>query len=327
MNKKLIALALSTVMSITSYADTALVTYSLENDDVKAAEIAFNELSLEEKQSIAGKIFSGRILLQKDKAEEAFDYFEELRDDHTENSDVNYYLGVSAVIMAQKASIFSKLSYAADFLEAMEQTLQLKPDHEGALNTLIGFHLGAPSIAGGDTDKALTYARQLQSFNKEQGYEQLANVYWQAEKANLAEQTLLEGLKEFPESAALYLTRASAYIKDEAWDKARVDLNLATKYAKNDEEKSRALYQQGKVSAESRQEIRLGIESLIQAIPLANEQYKPWVEYRLAQLYIHNKELDKAQSYITKINVGEDDDLKSKINKLKKKLNKLIKRT
>jgi len=44
----------------------------------------------------------------------------------------------------------------------------------------------------------------------------------------------------------------------------------------------------------------------------------------LAQLYIHNKELDKAQSYIANINVGEDDDLKSKIKKLKKKLKKLI---
>jgi tetratricopeptide (TPR) repeat protein len=325
MNKKLIALALSAAMSITSYADTTLVATALENDDVKAAKIAFNELSLEEKQSIEGQILSGRILLQKDKTEEAFDYFEELRDDHTENIDVNYYLGVSAVIMAQKASIFSKLGYAEDFLEAMEKTIKLNPDHEDALNTLIGFHLGAPSIAGGDTDKALTYAKQLQSFNKEQGYEQLANVYWQIEKADLAEQTLLEGLKEFPESAALYLTRASAYIKDQAWKKARIDLNLAIKHAKDNEEKSRALYQQGKVSAESRQEIELGIESLIQAIPLADEQYKPWAEYRLVQLYIHNKELDKAQSYIANINVGEDDDLKSKIKKLKKKLKKLIK--
>lgn len=204
MNKKIIALALSAAMNITSYADTSLVATALENDDVKAAEIAFNGLSLEDKQSIEGQIFSGRIFLQKDKTEEAFDYFEELRDDHTENSDVNYYLGVSAVsavTMAQKASIFSKLGYAEDFLEAMEKTLKLKPNHEDALNTLIGFHLGAPSIAGGDTDKALTYAKQLQSFNKEQGYEQLANVYWQTEKADLAEQTLLEGLKEFPESA------------------------------------------------------------------------------------------------------------------------------
>lgn len=324
MNKKLIALALSAVMSITSYADTTLVATALENDDVKAAEVAFSGLSLEEKQSIEGQIFTGRILLQKDKTEEAFDYFEALRDDHTENSEVNYYLGVSAVIMAQKASIFSKLGYAEDFLEAMEKTIKLKPDHEDALNTLIGFHLGAPSIAGGDSDKALTYAKQLQNVNKEQGYKQLANVYWQTEKADLAEQTLLEGLKEFPESALLYLTRAGVYIKGEAWKKARIDLSLAIKYAKDDEEKSSALYQQGKVSAESKQEIELGIESLIQAIPLVDEVYKPWAEYRLAQLYIHNRELDKAQSYIANINVGEDDNLKSKINKLKKKLKKLI---
>ncbi|MCO4799003.1 MAG: tetratricopeptide repeat protein [Colwelliaceae bacterium] len=324
MNKKLVALMISAAISFASHADILNVEKSLENNDILAAEKAFESLSLDEKNSIQGRVFSGRILLGKDQSEEAFDYFEDLRDDNTENVEVNYYLGVSAVIMAQKASIFSKLGYAEDFLEAMEKTIELKPDHKKALNSLIGFHLAAPSIAGGDTDKALTYANQLKSFDEELGYEQVANVYWQTEKPELAEQALREGLKAFPESAELYFSRASSYIKEKAWDKARLDLNLAIKYAKDDESKGRALYQQGKVSAESGMEIDLGIASLIQAIPLADEQYEPWVKYRLAQLYVHNKDFVKAKGFIAKINVDENDDLKSKVKKLKKKLKKLM---
>ncbi|MDG1751151.1 MAG: tetratricopeptide repeat protein [Thalassotalea sp.] len=324
MKKKLIALTISATLSFASVADISSVTNALEADDVKIAEQAYAQLSVDEKESINGQILNGRILLKKEESEEAFDYFEELRGEHSENIDVNYYLGVSAVIMAQKASIFSKLGYAEDFLEAMEKTIALKPDHIDALNTLIGFHLAAPGIAGGDTDKALTYAKQLKEIDAVQGFEQLANVYWETEKADLAEQTLQQGLEQFPESAPLYFTRATAYMKAKAWGKARADLNFAIKYAQNDEEKSNALYQQGKASAESGEEIDLGINALTQAIPLADKDYKPWIEYRLAQLYIHSNNFDKAKNSISMIDLNDDDDLKSKVKKLKKKLKKLM---
>jgi tetratricopeptide (TPR) repeat protein len=324
MKKKLIAFTILATLSVASYADISLVTNALEADDVITAEQAYIKLPSDEKESIQGQILNGRILLKKEESEEAFDYFEELRDAYSENVDVNYYLGVSAVIMAQKASIFSKLGYAEDFLEAMEKTIALQPEHTDALNTLIGFHLAAPGIAGGDTDKALTYANQLKKIDAVQGFEQLANVYWKTEKADLAEQILQQGLKEFPESAPLYFSRATAYINDKAWDKARADLNLAIKYAQNDEDKSNALYQQGKTSAESGEEIELGINALTQALPLADKAYIPWIEYRLAQLYIHSNNYEKAKDSISMIDTNEDDDLKSKVKKLKKKLKKLM---
>lgn len=324
MKKQLIALTFSTTLSFASYAELSIVASALEADDVKAAEQAFSKLSDEQKESIQAQILNGRILLEKEESEDAFDFFEALRDDNAENVEVNYYLGMSAVIMAQKASIFSKLGYAEDFLEAMEKTITLKPDHTDALNTLIGFHLAAPSIAGGDTDKALTYAHQLKKIDEVKGFEQLANVYKKTEKAELAEQTLKNGLEKFPESSSLYFTRATAYISDKAWNKARADLNLAIKYAKDDDERSSALYQQGKTSAESGEEIELGINALTQAMPLADKDYKPWIEYRLAQLYIHNNNFAKAKGALSSINIDEDDDLKSKVKKLKKKLKKLM---
>lgn len=324
MKRKLMILALVCSVSTASYADMKSVQEALESEDVALAEQTLSALSNEEKSSVAGQVLSGRLLLVKDQTEDAFDYFEDLQEQHSNNVDVNYYLGVSAVIMAQKASIFSKLGYAKDFIKAMEKTVELKPDHQDALNTLIGFHLNAPGIAGGDTEQALTYAKQLQQYDAEQGYSQIANVYWQTEKPELAEKTMNEAFTKFPESGILYFSRANVSIQKEAWDSAREDLKLAIKYAKDDERKSRALYQQGKVSAESGEQAVLGIEALTQALPIADKQYQPWVKYRLAQLYMQEKELTKASKLVTQIDVSEDEELEGKVKKLKKKLKKLI---
>ena len=323
MKRKLVVLTLLTSISMASYADIQAVQNALEQDNVLLAQQVFNTLTAEEKNAIPGQVLKGRLLLENNDTEDAFDYFEALQEQHESNVDINYYLGVSAVVMVQKASIFSKLSYAKDFIKAMERTVELKPDHQDALNTLIGFHLNAPSIAGGDTDKALVYAKQLQTYDAAQGYSQIATVYWQTEQPKLADKTMTEAFEQYPESGTLYFSRAQQSIKNEAWDKARADLVLAVKYAQDDENKAEALYQQGKVSVESGVEVEQGIEALIQALPLAAKQYQPWVNYRLAQLYLQQKEQVKAHEAIAKIDISEDEDLKGKVKKLKKKLKKL----
>lgn len=326
MKKKLITLALFTSISITSYADIASVKEVFKSDDIALAEQAFGTLSTDEKSSIEGQVLAGRLLLAKDETEDAFDYFEDMQEQHSSNVDVNYYLGVSAVIMAQKASIFSALGYAKDFIKAMEKTVELKPDHQEALNTLIGFHLNAPSIAGGDTEQALFYAKQLQQYDAEQGYSQIANVYWKTEQPDLAEKTIADGFVKFPESGTLYFTQAMANVATETWDEAREGLTFAAKFAKDDEQKGQALYQQGKVAVESGEEAALGINALTQALPIAEKRYQPWVKYRLAQLYIAEKELTKASDFIAQIDISEDEELEDKVKKLKKKLKKEMKK-
>jgi len=323
MTKKLLVLALLTSMTMTSYAGVKGVQQALELEDAVLAQQAFDALSSDAKNDISGQVLKGRLLLVQDKAEDAFDYFQALQEAHDKNVDINYYLGVSAVIMAQEASIFSKLSYAKDFVRAMERTIELQPDHQDALNTLIGFHLNAPSIAGGDSEQALVYAQQLQQYDAEQGFSQIANVYWQTEKAELAEKTITEGFEQFPVSDVLYFTRAMASITAKNWAQARADLIFAAKYAKDNEMKGQALYQQGKVSVKSGVEAELGIDALTQALPIAGKQYQPWVKYRLAQLYLQQNKQAQANEYIAQIDVSEDDELEDKVKKLKKKLKKL----
>lgn len=324
MNKKLVAFALSFTMSFSSMADINVISAAFNKENIVLAETLLEQLSATEQSTVEAKIFKGRLLLAKEESESAFEYFETLREQHSENIDVNYYLGVSAVVMAQKASIFSKLGYAEDFLEAMEKTITLAPEHLDALRTLIGFHLAAPSIAGGDPEKALLYANSIKKYDEEIGYAQLARVYWKQEKETHAIDTFVQGFEKFPKSAQLYLTRAHTYIEKEQWLKARYDLSQATLFAKDDEIKQQALYQQGKVSLKSKAETKLGIDSLQQALILANDKSKPWVQFQLAQLYIQNDELGKANQSLLSANSESSDELKRKVKKLKKKLKKLM---
>ncbi len=323
MKKSILTMALLATVSYHTYADTSAVSKALDEDNLSVAQQAFSELTVDERNSLAGQILAGRILLDSDETEQAFDHFEELSEKYSDNIDAHYYLGVSAVIMAQKASIFSKLGYARDFIAAMEKTIQLDPKHLGALNTLIGFHLAAPGIAGGDPEKALMFAEQIKGFDAEQGYAQLTNVYWRTEQASKAEQIFAEGIAQFPQSYSLYLNRASAYFRAEDWQKASDDLVLAVQYAKTDSEKSQALYQQGKVAVESGKGVDSGIAALTQALPIADSKYQPWVQFRLAQLYTANKEIAKAKELVASINVSDDEDLESKVKKLSKKLKKM----
>jgi len=296
---------------------------AMSNKNIKAAEILYQNLTDEELTSVAGKVMQSRLLMAKGESEEAYDLLEAVRENHKNNVDLEYYFGLTAADMAQKASIFSKLGYAEDVLEAWEKVVELDPKHVAGLNHLIGFHLAAPGIAGGDKDKALILAKQLQKIDLENGAQQLANVYWQTEEPALADKTIAQALIELPESSSLYFTKASAFMRAKKWQKAHDDFAQAIKYAKTAEQKSHALYQQGKLSVESGLEVDAGIAALTEVSSMESTKYKNWLEFRLAQLYLHNKDLKQAKILIAQVNTDEDKELKKRVKKFKKKMKKL----
>ena len=317
------SLLLCVTASLNVYAnDLSAVKESLDKGEVKSATSLFNGLTKQDKLTTEGKVLTGRFLLENEKTEEAYDYFEELTESLPQNVDAHYYLGVSSVIMAQKASIFSKMGYAKDFLASMEKTLELKPNHEGAINYLIGFHLNAPSIAGGDAEQALTYAEKLASFDSIAGAKQIANVYWATEKSQLAYEKIAQAIKANPKSGELYFSRAVAYIKDKKWQQASDDLIQAVAHAKDEANKAQALYQQGKVSAESGLNLELGLDSLQESLAIASESFIPWVHYRMAELYVHQENWQQAKTEVNRIDTSKDEELGKRVKKLKKKLKK-----
>ncbi len=304
---------------------------ALEADQLVEAKALFSKLTKIQKNSLTGILLQSRLLFRADETEESYDLLAALAEDNKQNADVYYYFGRSAVVMAQKVSIFSKLGYASDALEAWQHALTINPKHKKTLEGIISFHLGAPSIAGGDVEQALTYSQALIPLDAEKGYASLARVYWKKEQNDLAEQAILDGLSITPNSGHLFYTQGLAYSRqaedDNAqWQKSRDAFSLALKNAKTDKEKQHTLYQIGKMAVNSGEEINIGIEALEQLITLDSKQYHEWAQYRLAELYLNDKQLLKAKNLISSVNYQDDDELKGKVKSLAKKIKKAVKK-
>jgi len=316
---------LSIGLTLPTIASQQAINEYLKKDDLKAAEVAFELLNNQEKQSISGQVLKGRLMLANDKTKDGFDFFEELSEQQPTNIDVFYYWGLSSVEMAQKASIFSKLGYAESYLDAMGKVIELNPNHIDALEHLIGFHLGAPSIAGGDTDKAVEYANRVKELDEESGYTNLARIYQKTDKAELANKILDEGLRKFPQSSQLFIVQAQGDIEQEKWLDAHESLASAITFSSTNDEKERALYNQGKTSTKSGLKLEQGIKALEQIITDPNSDYFSWGQYRLAQLYVKNGQAVQAKELLAKVDTSEDDDLKKKVKKLKKRVKRKLK--
>ncbi len=297
---------------------------ALTDNDIELAQQAFHELEEKQKNSLTGKVLYSRLLFREDKTEQSYDLLEDLSEDNQNNADIQYYFGRSAIVMAQQASLFSKLGYASDALDAWQQTLKLDPKHIKALDGLISFHVGAPSIAGGDIEQGLAYSKTLIEIDPEAGFANLAKVYWKKEQADLAQQAIADGLKLAPNSGRLYFTQALGYMgqKNKQWSKVHHSLKKALTYAKSDKEKQNVLYQIGKVSAVSGEETKVGITALEQLIVLDSKDYSNWAKLRLAQLYLDDGQAKQAMELVSAVNYDDDNNLEDEVKKLKKKLKK-----
>lgn len=309
--------------SVNVFATQVDVDVALESGNIELAEQAFNTLSEAEQSSVQGQISQARILYGKDETKASYDLLESLLDDHEQNVELQYQFGLSAVTMAQQASIFSKFGYAKDGLHAWENAVMLDPQHAEALSGLIGFHLAAPSIVGGDTDEAVRYANMLIKSEPVRGYAQLAVVYWQTEKPELAEQTLAKGISNYPQSSQLYFTRAISKFQVEDWVAVRSDLNSAIQYSESEDERNQALYQLGKLSVESGEQLEVGVGAFQQILAMEEPYQLDWSRYRLAQLYVQNEQLAEARSLLSEVDVSNNSDLKKRVSILRKKIKKL----
>ncbi len=71
---------------------------------------------------------------------------------------------------AQGAIIFRKPGYARRTRKAFENAVRLDPDHLAARTKLVEYHLYAPGILGGNTDKAREQADEIKSLNPTEGH-------------------------------------------------------------------------------------------------------------------------------------------------------------
>ncbi len=144
--------------------------------------------------------------LGKDNPDKAIEVAEAAVEKDPNNSDLVLWLGRSYGMKALSASVFTKLSWAKKCKKSFEKAVELDPNSVEARLELMGYHLQAPGVAGGDKAEAARQADELLKRNPPWGHMARGRVFQNEKKLDLAETEYRAAVKAGPgEDRFLYV--------------------------------------------------------------------------------------------------------------------------
>ncbi|MEM8489326.1 MAG: tetratricopeptide repeat protein [Pseudomonadota bacterium] len=237
-----------------------------------------------------------------------------------DSAEVQYQLGVIRGAQAQNAT-FSALRLAKQSRKAFERAIEIAPESPIYVRGLIGFHLTAPSIAGGDLGVAQRWAERLESLDPVQGLLAQANIARAQKRYEDAIQILEKGLATYERNPLLAFNAGLLYQEQQNLDAAFVLFEQASQDADQENRITAfaSLYQVGRIAAVSGTHTERGIEALttyLEAAPAHEDLVpKPWAQFRLALLYDRDGRRAEAQTIYEQLKDTEDGRLRKEVRK------------
>lgn len=227
--------------------------------------------------------------------------------------------------LAQEGSIFSAGSYAKAGLALLKQSMAADPTDLKTQQTLIGFYLQAPSIAGGDTEEAKRLAKAMAEKHQPEGTLVTIDVLMNDDKLQDAIKLAEQQLKQYPEHPALLGAYANLLSLNEDPANAFIQYQKAAAAATDLSERQGYYYQLGRLAATNQQDPQRGQQALLDYLAFYQDSDNArfsWAQLRLSQIYLLQKQQDKAKELLQQIkNKPQDDDrLQSELKKLEKQL-------
>lgn len=227
--------------------------------------------------------------------------------------------------LAQESSIFSAGSYAKAGLALLKQSMAADPTDLKTQQTLIGFYLQAPSIAGGDTEEAKRLAKAMAEKHQPEGTLVTIDVLMNDDKLEDAIKLAEQQLKQYPEHPALLGAYANLLSLNEDPANAFIQYQKAAAAATDLSERQGYYYQLGRLAATNQQDPQRGQQALLDYLAFYQDSDNTrfsWAQLRLSQIYLLQKQQDKAKELLQQIkNKPQDDDrLQSELKKLEKQL-------
>lgn len=195
------------------------------------AKSAFEALAKSEPRNAEAVFYLGRLAMRARDFDAAIKRFEQAV--ALDGNRAAYYLELGGAYgnKAQSAGLLGKASLAGKSRNALEKAVELAPDNLEARNGLVQFYSQAPAIMGGGMDKAHAQADAM--------------IRLDAVRGKIAKAGLFVREKKFDEAFGLY---------EDTLRTAPTDYN--------------ALYQVGRLAAESGQRLDRGLAALQQCLTL-----------------------------------------------------------
>ncbi|WP_089373003.1 tetratricopeptide repeat protein [Dokdonia pacifica] len=231
--------------------------------------------------------------------DEAINYYEKLVELAPKVANYHYKYGGVLGMKALAISKIRALALVGDIKEAFVTATELDPTHIEARWALVEFYIQLPGIIGGSESKAKRYANELSKLSPVDGYLAHGYIAEYNDKPKDAEYNYKKAVA-VGGSVVCYTKLYEHYEKNDAPDKALQVLDEARKKYNSE---NRLHYQLGKIAGQYGIGLDQGIECLdkyIMNYTPADGVPKDWAYYRLAQIYRHKMEKQKASVWISK---------------------------
>ena len=230
------------------------------------------------------------------KWDEAIEAYEKLVEANPNNANYQYKHGGVLAMQALAVNKMRALPFINDAKKAFLKAAELDANHIEVRWALVELYMQLPGIIGGSKSKALKYANQLEQLSQVDGYLAKGYIYEYDDEPELAEKYYKLAVA-YGGSIVCYNKLINFYEKENEVDKAIQFLEEALR--KHHE--NVFYYQLGKLSAIHNTHLDKGEASLktyLENYTSKDGVPKAWVNYRLAQIYHHRKNKEKALDYI-----------------------------
>jgi len=242
-------------------------------------------------------------------------------------AEVFHWQGTIMEMQAENSNIFSMRGYAKKSLKGYLKAIELSPKNLEYRKSLINFYLEAPSLLGGDLDKAIKHAKLTFEQNPNFGYKMLVNSYEKNGDTQLMLATYKLAIEQYLLDAELLFMRGTYWKSERHYDKAVSDYQLALTFSATDSDQKSAqllsLHWIGRISYFEGTNLKRGIDAYQQVLDLSektdNTQIpnREWTTFRMAQLMLLNGQKKEADAiFVNLLNSTERKDLKKELTSL-----------
>lgn len=230
------------------------------------------------------------------KWDDAIDQYEKLVEINPNNAEYHYKYGGAMAMKALEVNKFIAIGIIGDAEDAFLEAAKLDKSHIETRWALVELYMQLPGIIGGSMNKSLKYANELEKISEVDGLLAKGYIYEYDDEPILAERYYKQAL-QVGGSLTCFNKLTTFYENQKQGDRAFKNIEATQeKYQRN------ALhYQIGKVAAE----YDIHLEKGVKCLHIYIENYTPedgvpiaWANYRLAQIYKHQSNREKALKHI-----------------------------
>ncbi|WP_341215908.1 tetratricopeptide repeat protein [uncultured Wocania sp.] len=293
--KKLIVLFLFPVLLFGQTELDNINAFFQKKQFVKAEKIVLEYLK-KHPNNIKAIEFLGDAYGHQKKWDDAIIQYKKLVNKHQNNANYHYKYGGALGMKALSVNKLKALGIIGDVKKAFLKAAKLDKNHIDTRWALVELYMQLPVILGGSKNKSLGFAKELENLSKVDGYLAKGYIYEYDDDPELAEKYYKMAISEGG-SLTCFNKLTTLYENQKQPEKAIKNIEAA----QQKHQRNALHYQIGKVAAEYNTQLEKG-ETCLQTY-IANYSAKDgvpiaWAYYRLAQIYKHQKNKEKALKHV-----------------------------